>query len=247
MKTNTPTTSELIQTLRDIAGRHAEMELALESYLEDELGHLGLSERVAVLEGVVKDLGASLPPDDTIGDDNRLQCARLASLLLGEEADTTAIPPENFSENLADSLNTVFDTLDEIINLINATLYGKKNRQESIRRIIDSELKGKTGDATIKRYLDQIREAFLIVYEASSQAADTLLKRVLSEIDPGSTTLQRGILKFGPMRKAELYDIYWNKFRTCREALKPEKTKELFLREFEKECERLYETKLRRK
>jgi predicted component of type VI protein secretion system len=44
------------------------------------------------------------------------------------------------------------------------------------------------------------------------------------------------------MRKAELWDIYEERFRAVRKALESGRLRESLLREFERSCQRMYKT-----
>ena len=104
----------------------------------------------------------------------------------------------------------------------------------------------KPGDS-LQGYLDKIKEAFLIAHKASSAAAENTIGQVLNQLDPEqSTDIKESYLKFGPLRKAELFQAYQEKFKSCKDAFQSGRLKEQFLREFEKACQKLYSMKTRR-
>jgi hypothetical protein len=161
--------------------------------------------------------------------------------LLGRGAASLDIGSEEFAEKLAKALNTVFDSLNAIIGTINATLLGSKPEMETIRHVIGSSMEGATGTQSIEVYLEQIQTAFLVAHAAFQDAARIKVRQFLAELDPeriGSEA--EGGLKFGALRKAELFDIYKDKYRTCTGWLDSGRFTEELLREFERICQKLY-------
>ena len=63
----------------------------------------------------------------------------------------------------------------------------------------------------------------------------------MTELDPDriANSAERG-LKFGPLRKAELFDIYVEKFRACRAYHQSGRLLADLTREFEKNCQKAY-------
>jgi hypothetical protein len=168
---------------------------------------------------------------------------RLASLLLGNRVDVASVPPGELSEKLAASLTTVFDSLNAIVGGINATLLGKKEELETIRFIIGSDLGGRKASDSLQEYLDRIQEAFAVAHKAFQEAAEKKTGELLDELSPENISSKaEGGLKFGPMRKAELWDIYEERFRTVKKALETGRLRESLLREFERICQKMYKT-----
>jgi hypothetical protein len=166
---------------------------------------------------------------------------RLLARLLGKEPASLEAGPEEFAERIAKALNTVFDSLNGIIGTINATLLGRRAEMETIRHVIGSSIEGAAGAQSIDDYLDQIQRAFLVAHQAFQEAARTKAGQLLAELDPSKVeTEAEGSLKFGALRKAELFDIYKDKYGTCRRWLDSGRFTEELLREFEKSCRRLY-------
>jgi hypothetical protein len=168
---------------------------------------------------------------------------RLAALLLGDRVDAAKLPPGELSEKLAASLNTVFDSLNAIVGGINTMLLGKKEELETIRFIIGSDLGGKKASGSLQEYLDRIQEAFAVAHRAFQEAAERKTGELLDELSPENISSKaEGGLKFGPMRKAELWDIYEERFRMVKKALESGRLRESLLREFERSCQKMYKT-----
>ena len=168
---------------------------------------------------------------------------RLAALLLGDRVDVANLPPGELSEKLAGSLNTVFDSLNAIVGGINTTLLGKQEELETIRFLIGSDLGGRKASGSLQEYLDRIQEAFAVAHSAFQEAAEKNTGELLDELSPENISSRaEGGLKFGPMRKAELWDIYEERFRAVRKALESGRLRESLLREFERSCQKMYKT-----
>ena len=214
----------------------------IEKHLEQALQGLPPDERVRILEEVAAQF--ETPPGKTspFAGLRSAESSRAISLLLGREIVRSDLSPEEISAKLAKSLNTIFDTLNQIIGTIHSTLLGQGAEEETIRQIIGSEIVGEAKDrSSLQGYLDQIQEAFLVAHRAFTGAAEIIVRQILSELDPERMMASsEGRLKFGPMRKAEFFDAYREKYQLCKNALDSGRMTEEFLREFEKACRRLY-------
>ena len=161
--------------------------------------------------------------------------------LLGKDSAALDVGSDEFAEKIAKALNTVFDSLNGIIGTINATLLGHKPEMETIRHVIGSSIEGAAGAQSIDGYLEQIQRAFLVAHKAFQEAARTKVGQFMAELDPGKLESEsEGGLKFGALRKAELFDAYKDKYATCRKWLDSGRFTEELLREFEKICQKRY-------
>jgi hypothetical protein len=240
--TSTPVLAAEVRKMVREAGPNAEM--VVEAYLEKEFGSLSPEKRVKALDHLIakfqKDRGIGAKEKDL--DTNLV--AKLFSMLLGERVGEVDIASEQVIERLATSLNTVFDSLNELITGINATLMGRVSGTETIRFVIGSQLGQEDESKSLESYVDQIKEAFAIAHQAFQDAAMTKMKEILGELDPKKIEASaEGKLKFGPLRKAELFDIYQDKHQTLRHWLETGLLTEALMREFERICQRLYQGK----
>jgi len=141
-------------------------------------------------------------------------------------------------------LNTIFDTLNQIIGVIHVNLLGRKVELETIRQVIGSSLEKEGKPESLQGYLDQIREAFLVAHLAFQQVALNKMKGVLSELEPERLEAEeQGGLKFGPFLKADHFDSYKEKFRRVKGWVDSGRFGEELLREFEKNCQKSYKVK----
>jgi hypothetical protein len=237
-----PTADDLIGGIRERA-RHGDVRASetIEKYLEEQLDGLGVEERLHLLEEATTRL---TKPDERGDELSGLRSAderRIISLLMGREITAVDSTPEEMSVRLAKSLNTIFDTLNQIVMTIHSTLLGERDQDETIRQVIGSEIKGEKRDSSLQGYLDRIQEAFLIAHRGFATAARHIIGQVLSELDPERiVSSAEGGLKFGALRKAEHFDVYREKFRLCNDAFQSGRLMEELLREFEKACQKMY-------
>ena len=216
-------------------------EASIEKYLEQRLQGVSPTERMIVLEKLARQFkGFSPEIKPNLGLEPEA-FSKLFSLLLGKKISPSDLSSEELLEKLAHSLNTVFDTLNQIISVINTTLLGKKDELETIRQIIGSDLKEEGEKTSLQSYLNQIQEAFLVAHKAFQQAAQTKLGQILSVLDPDNiAAAKEGGLKFGFLRKAELFDIYKEKFQGCKDWFESGRLMGELLREFENIGQKLY-------
>ncbi len=222
----------------------ARAEVLVERYLEERLGRLPAEEKIAFLEEFSRQFTGTQTSPPMPGGSPSEEFHRLFSLLLGHRVSSLDFSLPEFREKFAASLNTVFDTLNQIIAVIQATLLGRKVELETIRQIIGSSLEKEGRAESLQSYLDQIREAFLVAHRAFQQTALARMRAVLGELDPERLEGEgEGGLKFGPFLKADLFDTYKEKFQKCMSWIDSDRFREDLLREFEKTCQKLYRAK----
>lgn len=217
-------------------------EVLIEAYLHQSLKQLSSREKMRLLEKLshqFESLSPKIPFDLDFGSK---EFSRLFSLLLGKKISEVDLSCTEVTEKLAHSLNTIFNTLNQIVRVIQTTLLGKKAEfDETIRHIIGSDLEGSAGAISLQSYLDQIQEAFLVAHQAFKKAAHTKLGEILEELNPDQIeATPAGSLKFGPLRKAEFFETYKEKFRACQGWFESGRFTEELSREFEKTCQKLY-------
>ena len=141
-------------------------------------------------------------------------------------------------EKLAESLNTIFNTLNQLISVINMTFTGEGSPEQTIRQVIGFRLEGEGQGGSLETYLGQISNAFLTSQQSFKEAAHTKVRQVLEVLDPEKLAAEAGKgLKFGPLKKAEMFEIYENRYRKIHKWFTSGRFMEDFLREFEKNCQ----------
>jgi hypothetical protein len=211
----------------------------IEGYLDQCLEGLGPSERLELLDKLTyefKPVISEKPSSPKTGPD---LVAKLFSLFLGKKVSDIDLSSAEFLQRLAGSLNKVFDSLNELVGVINLTLLGKQAGLETIRHIIGTNLHDEVEHNSLETYLAQIKEAFLLSHQAFKKAAQTKVKEILFELDPQRIEQSEpGGLKLGPLRKANLFEIYQEKFQRVQKWFESGRFEKELLRNFERICER---------
>jgi hypothetical protein len=164
---------------------------------------------------------------------------RLVPLLLGRDVSMDLSTPELLSR-LAHSLNTIFTMLNELIGLINSTLGGNPAGDETIRQIIGASMQRQGEVQSIEHYLGQIKKAFLTAQQSSREAARTMVAHIIAELDPKGMEGSGGGFKIGPMKKAESFDLFEEKYKRVKKWYESERFLLDFLRQFEKNCQKSF-------
>jgi hypothetical protein len=216
----------------------------MEKYLEQKLKGFLPAERMTILEELALRF-------ENVGPQTRANLSplpeeftRFFSLLLGHQISSQDLSSSLFWEKFASSLNTIFDTLNQIVGVIHANLLGQRTALETIRQIIGSSWEKEGKPESLQGYLDQIREAFLVSHRAFQQAALNQMRAVLAELEPERLEAEgEGGLKFGPFLKAELFEAYKQRFKKVLSWFDSGRFREELLREFEKNCQKFLKEK----
>ena len=219
-------------------------EPSIERFLEARLGTLSENDQKELLARLIDEF-SEIPDPETrdLLADNRVM-GRIFSLLLGKDVSSTQLSASELIQKLAESLNTIFDSMNRLISTINKTLYGnppgKRYDDKTIRHVIGSHIKDGTELASIEDHLTQINRAFLTSQQAFKESVRSTLARVLDEIDPENLEQETsGGLAVGPFRRWKLYGVYKGKHKQIKKWFESDKFMEDFLREFEKNCRAL--------
>ncbi len=163
---------------------------------------------------------------------------RVVGLLLGRKVTPDDLSSEEMLQRLAQSLNTIFNALNQLIRVINATLSGGGDGEQTIRQFLGEHLEGEDRTQSLEAYLGRINDAFLASQEAFKKAVNTKVGQIMQAIDPEKVAAERsGGLKIGPLRKAEDFDILKEKIGRIKSWYDSGRFMEDFLREFEKHCQ----------
>lgn len=179
-----------------------------------------------------------VPETKTSAVDNEIM-TRVFALLLGRR-----VAPDDFSstellERLVESLNTIFDSLNKLIGVINMSFCRDScGKDQTIRQFIGFHLEGHDQTQPLEEYLGKIGQAFLTTHEAFKRAAHQLIKQLLLDLDMEQIAKDRGPgLKIGPLQKAEDYEIIREKIDRIQKWFHSGRCMEDFLKEFEKNCQ----------
>ena len=222
-------------------------ETHIEDFLSNRLGGFSSKDRQEILSRL-SDQYRAVPDNDTreLLLDNRIM-ARVFSLLLGKDVSSSLLPASELIQKLAESLNTIFDSMNLLIGIINKTLYGRqpgrRDDDKTIRQVIGSHLSGGVELTSLEAHLKQISRAFLTSHQAFKTSVHATMQRVLEEIDPEFLEAETdGGFTFGAFRKARSYDAYKDNYGQIKKWFESDRFMEDFLREFEKHCQELKDT-----
>lgn len=209
----------------------------IEDFLEAELNHLSGQQRISVVQELDVGIQRGLAPIES----EKKIIEGIIALLLGRSPAREDLASPEVLERLAESLNTIFDIVNQLIGVINSTLGGNRVGEETIRHVIGFNLDGDSPVQPLQEHLGQIKKAFLVTQQAFKDAASSLLENILTELDPKNMTSSTGgSLKFGPLKKAESFDTYEEKFDKFKKWYESGRFMEDFLRAFEKNCRTLF-------
>ena len=218
------------------AGHPEQAEERIEALLKKKLSTQGGEEGKAVLRLVIQHFRKS--PQTQASVDSQIM-TRMFSLLLGRKVEPDDLSSAALLERLAESLNTIFNALNQLISVINISFSGGSQRgDQTIRQFIGFHLEGEDQTKSLEDYLGQINQAFLMTHEAFKKAAQSRVRQILHALDPANIAAERSSgLKLGPLRKAEDFDILKAKIERIQKWFDSGRFMEDFLREFESNCQ----------
>jgi len=214
-------------------------EKAMETYLELMLKGLSSDEKRAGMEDILAVFRpATIAPDDTPAEPDRLDdLCRFFSLLLGHDVPTDKLSSSELMQRLSDSLNTIFNSLNELVSAINNSITRDISPDKTIRQLISYHLGDEHHLQELAAYIGRIKHTFLITQEAYKMSVQTIVDNILKEFDPERIQSESpGKFGFGAIKKAQYYDVFEKKYGKYRNWVESGRFMESFLREFEKNC-----------
>ena len=225
-----------IRSIHASSGQKADE--TIEAYLAKRLGSLPAEQRMDTLQQLKGCFTGSTSAPALPADDNQEVVVRLFSLILGKPVHPADLSSSELLQRLAESLNTIFDTLNRLVGLIQSTFSGQADPEETIRQVIGVHLGDEDRTKSLEAYLGQISQAFLLAQDAFKKSGHKLVGDILDELDPSKLDRpETSSLKFGPLRKAELFDLYTRKLEQCRSWYESGRFMADLQREFEKNCQ----------
>jgi hypothetical protein len=211
--------------------------VSIEDYLDRQLRGLDYTAKKQLIT-VLKEAFLPLPEPETTSDTYLQQeVLRFCSLILGKPLSSAELSSTESLERLSQSLNTIFDSLNQLVHSIRITLFLANTRDETIRHMIGSSLNNEDTSISLEQYLGEIKSAFFLSHQAFKSATGKIIARILQELDPEQLALtDSGGFMFGTMRKAHSFDRYRQIFENCRQWHDSGRSMEDYLKEFEKEC-----------
>ncbi|MHC1742020.1 MAG: hypothetical protein AB9873_03195 [Syntrophobacteraceae bacterium] len=241
----TSTPEELAQEIRaiyrsapDNARERIEAHLLEKMPDTDPYGQLDLLE---ALRAQFTDLSGSEPVETSI---EGAQFRMLLARVLGKHMDETVSTTDAMMDQLSASLNRIFDSVNEIVGVIQGTLMGEQDQLQTIRRLIHLDIQESRSTGAIEKYLSQIKHAFLLSNRAFHLAARSEIKKVLDELDPDRPVqAEEHGFKFGFLKKSDQMDAVRTRFDQIKRWFESDRFSEDLSREFERVCQKLYAEK----
>ncbi len=233
-----PNISSFANTIRNIYKQNPDnAPSAIENFLTRELNFNTAPEKQEVMEQLATHFNSAIPepnPSSFPADD---QFLRFCSILLGQPVNNSDLQTEGLQQRLSESLTSIFETLNQLIEAINLTLQADNHPQETIRFLIGEQLAGSLDAKPLKEHLDQIRTAFVTSHSAFKAAMQITVEKILKELDPETLKEKSsGGLAFNPLRKVDGFNQYGKTYKKCRQWFESGRCMEEFLRTFEKQC-----------
>ena len=229
--------TELAEQIRGLYAEHPDQaEERIEALLKNRLAMQGTAEGEVALRQMIQLFRKT--PQNAASVDSQIM-TRMFSLLLGRKVEPDDLSSAALLERLAESLNTIFNALNQLISVINIAFSGGSQRgDQTIRQFIGFHLEGEDQTKSLEDYLGQINQAFLMTHEAFKKAAQSRVRQILHALDPANIAAERSSgLKLGPLRKAEDFDILKAKIERIQKWFDSGRFMEDFLREFESNCQ----------
>jgi len=221
---------------------------AIETHLNEVLADLDKNSRQEVLDRLIQEFehDTTALPHSLFDAENTTQenmaiddhvLVRVIKLLLGRNVSQADMDSDELMENLTESINKVFETLNQLISTINTTFVGKQDSDQAIRQVIGYHLEGAGHGQTLDSYISQIGKAFYESQQANNQAAHAKVKEILNQLSPEKIAQDAAVSRLSPMKKSKYYDAYVHKFEKIEQWFESGRFMESFLREFERNCQ----------
>ena len=164
---NALSNDKLSHEIRQIYGSNPkEAASAIEAFLTKRLATLSDNEKKSFLTSLAAKFHT--PALDKTPENGTEEAVfnGIFSLLLGREVSNENLSAPEIMERLSESLNTIFGTLNRLVQNINATLLGGNPGEQTIRHVIGSRLEGQEAQVSLEEYLGRIDKAFFISHQA---------------------------------------------------------------------------------
>lgn len=216
----------------------------IEAYLLEKMTDLDVDSRLVELENLRLHFAPKASPEPGGASEPLDRLRELLADVLGKPIDASMPSTDALVVQLSDSLNRIFDAVNEIVGVIHGTLLGEQDELQTIRRLIHSDLVESRSTGAIEQYLGQVKRAFLLSNRAFHLAARAQLGKVLDELDPDRVgpEPEHGF-KFGFLKKSDQVEELRTRFERVRKWFESDRFAEDLSREFERICQKLYTEK----
>jgi len=213
----------------------------IEKFLENTLGDISDDGKLEIIDKLTRKFKVNRTVTSENLNLDQEVVTRIFSFLLGRNVSQAELSSDELLQRLADSLNTIFDMLNQLVSVINKAFLGQPEGGETIRQMIGFHLEGDDYIRSLEGYLGQITKAFLTAQQAFKYAAEKKMKEILVELEPDriAASAPDG-LKFGSLRKAKNFELYGKKYKVFKKWVDSGRYVEELLREFENNCQQIF-------
>jgi hypothetical protein len=237
-----PNLDKLADEIRQIfTSDRLQAENLIEQFLENSLGEISPEDKLETIDKLALKfkVNRNLTMENLNLDQEVL--TRIFSLLLGRTVSQAELSSDELLQRLADSLNTIFNMLNQLVSVINRAFLGQLDGGETIRQMIGFHLEGDDYTRSLESYLGQITKAFLTAQQAFKYAAEKKMNEILAEMEPDRIAASaHGGLKLGRLRKAKHFELYAEKYKAFKKWVESGRYVEELLREFENNCQQIF-------
>jgi hypothetical protein len=212
----------------------------IEGYLEKQLQGIDPAFKIQIVS-LLEEKFTPPPEPEEIPERNAQEefILRFCSLILGKELSSDELASIETLERLSRSLNTIFDSLNQLVHSIRQSLFLENAGDATIRHVIGSSLHKEASTINLEQYLGEIKSAFLLSHQGFKSASEKMIDKILQGLDPRQTNAAAGNSFIPAIRKANAFDRYKQLFETFRQWHDSGRSMEDFLKEFERECQTL--------
>lgn len=234
------TIAEEISALYKTDPEHAET--LIETHLTSRLGDMAAHERLRFLDrlGEIfkgRESERELRPKEDAQQETLQQLMRF---VLGKSYNPEELYSQEAIDQLGASLQTLFETLNDLIQTIELTLMGQSDQSKTIRAVIASKVRHDDGDRSLREHLNQIKAGFLIAHTSFQQSSRETVKKILAALAPDKLRDEASTaMKFGPFKKAELFELFEQRYESIRKWSDSDRFIRDLTRDFEKNCRNL--------
>jgi hypothetical protein len=214
--------------------------ILIEKYLDKQLQGIESAAKIQIVSLLEAKFSPPSEPEESPEKNAQKEfIRRFCALILGKELSSEELISAETLERLSLSLNTIFDSLNQLVHSIRQSLFLENMGDATIRRVIGSSLNKEESTISLEQYLGEIKSAFLMSHHAFRLASGKMIERILQGLDPKQTNAAAGNSFIPAMRKANAFDRYEQLFETFRQWHDSGRSMEDFLKEFERECQTL--------
>lgn len=208
----------------------------IERLLEDQFAGVSLAEKNEKIQDLATFFRESSGSFSVAGAGAKDELRQFVSLLLGQQIEAGEMDDHALQMQLCTSLNTIFDSLNQLLKAIQLTCNRDGHQfEETIRHVLKDQLVQDKPEGSLEEYIDQIKKSFFKSLESAQGAHKAIIKKLLAEINPERIMDQSGGgLRIGPLKKAEAFDQYNNVYGELNNWHESGRGHEEFLRTFEK-------------